>query len=232
MQTLFVHIAYFCRDFGSIRFLFRSESYHDPLAHVPKVAGGSETNSSPILRCFSTSAGRIVFLFVCVFFFYFVGLWSTSRKEENVGKEPLLWFDEGCCPVVFGWLVGWRLAVWDGLSVPFAAGDFGKSPRRVIVEALSGFISRKPGVPWKRSTDLCNNIYNLQQKIPDPKPPRSPHLQDSCHNMSHTILPSYIGIMIDHYKDPYQPTSIMESRRVFFVAHMSSVQNMSNIDFF
>ena len=30
------------------------------------------------------------------------------------------------------------------------------------------------------------------------------------------ILPSYIGIKINHYKDPYEATSIMESRKVFF----------------
>ena len=30
------------------------------------------------------------------------------------------------------------------------------------------------------------------------------------------ILPNYIGIIIKQYKDPYSPTSIMESRRVFF----------------
>ena len=35
-------------------------------------------------------------------------------------------------------------------------------------------------------------------------------------------LPSYVGIIINHYKDPYWPSSIMESRRVFFVAHMVS----------
>ena len=34
-------------------------------------------------------------------------------------------------------------------------------------------------------------------------------------------LPSYMGIIINHYKDPYQPTSIMESRRVFFVVQMA-----------
>ena len=34
------------------------------------------------------------------------------------------------------------------------------------------------------------------------------------------ILPSFMGILISQYKDPYKPTSIMESRRVFFVAHM------------
>ena len=34
-------------------------------------------------------------------------------------------------------------------------------------------------------------------------------------------LPSYyIGITINHSKDPYQLTSIMESRRFFFVAQM------------
>ena len=30
------------------------------------------------------------------------------------------------------------------------------------------------------------------------------------------ILPSYIGILINHCKDPYEPTSLMESRRIFF----------------
>ena len=30
------------------------------------------------------------------------------------------------------------------------------------------------------------------------------------------ILPSYIGIIIGHYKDPYSPTSIMERKRFFF----------------
>ena len=34
------------------------------------------------------------------------------------------------------------------------------------------------------------------------------------------ILPSYIGIIINHYKDPYWPSSIVESRKVFFVAHL------------
>ena len=35
------------------------------------------------------------------------------------------------------------------------------------------------------------------------------------------ILPSYIGTIVNQYKDPHRPTSIMESRRVFFVAQMS-----------
>ena len=35
------------------------------------------------------------------------------------------------------------------------------------------------------------------------------------------MLPNYMGSLISQYKDPYKPTSIMESRRVFFVAHMS-----------
>ena len=30
------------------------------------------------------------------------------------------------------------------------------------------------------------------------------------------ILPNYIGIIIGHYKDPYKPTSIMESNKGFF----------------
>ena len=36
------------------------------------------------------------------------------------------------------------------------------------------------------------------------------------------ILPSYIAIIIYHYANPYKPTSIMESRRVFFVAHLEN----------
>ena len=38
------------------------------------------------------------------------------------------------------------------------------------------------------------------------------------------ILPSCIGIIriiINHYKDPFEPTSIMESRRFFFVAQVT-----------
>ena len=34
------------------------------------------------------------------------------------------------------------------------------------------------------------------------------------------ILPSYIGIIINQYRDHYETTSIMESRRVFFVAQL------------
>ena len=30
------------------------------------------------------------------------------------------------------------------------------------------------------------------------------------------ILPNYIGIIISHHKDPYKPTSIMESNKFFF----------------
>ena len=35
------------------------------------------------------------------------------------------------------------------------------------------------------------------------------------------ILPSCVGITEDHYKDPYQTTSIMESRSSVFVAQVS-----------
>ena len=38
------------------------------------------------------------------------------------------------------------------------------------------------------------------------------------------ILPSYVGIILNHDKDPYQPTSIMESRRGLFVAHVTKKQ--------
>ena len=34
------------------------------------------------------------------------------------------------------------------------------------------------------------------------------------------ILPNYVGIIINHYKDPYETTSILESTRLFFVAHL------------
>ncbi len=34
------------------------------------------------------------------------------------------------------------------------------------------------------------------------------------------ILPSYVGIIPNHCKDPFYTTSIMESKMVFFVAHM------------
>ena len=37
----------------------------------------------------------------------------------------------------------------------------------------------------------------------------------------------YIGIFISQYKDPYKPTSIMERRRVFFVAQFSTAQDES-----
>ncbi len=38
-------------------------------------------------------------------------------------------------------------------------------------------------------------------------------------------LPSYIGIIISHYKDPYQPTSIMECQQgLVHVAHLSKGQ--------
>ena len=33
------------------------------------------------------------------------------------------------------------------------------------------------------------------------------------------MLPSYIGSIINHYKNPYQPTSIMESRGSHVVAN-------------
>ena len=35
------------------------------------------------------------------------------------------------------------------------------------------------------------------------------------------VLHSYMGIKIRHYKDPYKPISIMESRTRFFVAHIT-----------
>ena len=37
------------------------------------------------------------------------------------------------------------------------------------------------------------------------------------------MLPNYMGILISQYKDPCKPTSIMESRRVFFVAQLNVV---------
>ena len=35
------------------------------------------------------------------------------------------------------------------------------------------------------------------------------------------ILHSYMGIFMNHYEDPYETTSIMESKRFIFVVHMS-----------
>ena len=32
-----------------------------------------------------------------------------------------------------------------------------------------------------------------------------------------------MGILINHYKDPYQTTGVIESKRVFFVAHWLSL---------
>ena len=40
--------------------------------------------------------------------------------------------------------------------------------------------------------------------------------------MKGILLPSYIGIIISHYKDPYQPTSV---NRVFNVAQVLVVRN-------
>ena len=37
------------------------------------------------------------------------------------------------------------------------------------------------------------------------------------------MLRNYMGISISQYKDPYKPTSIMESRRFFFVTHILGV---------
>ena len=34
------------------------------------------------------------------------------------------------------------------------------------------------------------------------------------------ILPCFIGIIMNHQKDPYQPTIIMEIRMFFFLAHL------------
>ena len=44
---------------------------------------------------------------------------------------------------------------------------------------------------------------------------RDPFLLFRVH-VGDEILPSYMGIIMDHYKDPYSTTSIMESKRVFF----------------
>ena len=33
-------------------------------------------------------------------------------------------------------------------------------------------------------------------------------------------ITQYMGFFISQYKDPYKPTTIMESRRVFFVAQL------------
>ena len=38
------------------------------------------------------------------------------------------------------------------------------------------------------------------------------------------ILPNLVGIIINHYKDPYSTTSSMESNRVFFVAQVKHVK--------
>ena len=35
------------------------------------------------------------------------------------------------------------------------------------------------------------------------------------------LPPSYVGIMINHYKDPYETTSISWKVRRFFVAHLA-----------
>ena len=39
----------------------------------------------------------------------------------------------------------------------------------------------------------------------------------------------YGDFLISQYKDPYKPTSIMESRRFFFIAHMKLPSPKTNI---
>ena len=44
--------------------------------------------------------------------------------------------------------------------------------------------------------------------------------------MKGIILPSCIGIIINHYKDPYLPSNIVESKRVIFMAQVGSEKSI------
>ena len=47
--------------------------------------------------------------------------------------------------------------------------------------------------------------------------------------ISGIILPSYMGIIISHYKDPYKPTSIMDSNKFFFLGQWWSHYSNRNL---
>ncbi len=69
------------------------------------------------------------------------------------------------------------------------------------------------GTCWKEW-----HIYHLLERGPT-----GTLVVDSVYRGWH-FLPSYIGIIIiSHYKDPYESSSIMESRMVFFVAQIETM---------
>ena len=64
-------------------------------------------------------------------------------------------------------------------------------------------------------------ISSVQDKVSKQWP--KPWLLAVYRGWNDEILPSYIWIIISHYKDPYQPTSIMECQQgLVHVAHLSS----------
>ena len=66
-----------------------------------------------------------------------------------------------------------------------------------------------------------DKFFGVEKLVPGPHMSNEKH--PGCLGCIGDYTTQYMGIFISQYKDPYKPTSIMESRRVFFVAHMIHV---------
>ena len=100
-----------------------------------------------------------------------------------------------------------------GLSIdPWVVWCFSKWSQNVYGIRIKSFTSR----PWIRWWVISQPIWAMKKTLVG-------------WVIWGIILPSYIGITINHYKDPYQPTSIMESNKGFFRGSFFDTQIMASL---
>ena len=88
---------------------------------------------------------------------------------------------------------------------------------QIITNSWSHPSSRTAIDGWWCSGELQLGVFDVFIHVSNEKNP-------GCLGYVGIILPNYMGILKGQYKDPYKSTSIMEFRRVFFVAHVYSTK--------
>ena len=148
-------------------------------------------------------------LFVCFFGDFFLRILPWVDRVFTISKRRKLssatWWE---ILQVGGSNVDW----WTCGAVFFSngfvfSGDFSYEIARDAVFLFEGGTGA-PSVPSKLSDVFGQNQMSNEKTL-------------GCLGYINTyiygiILPIYIRIMISHYKDPYQPTSIMESKSFLF----------------
>ena len=83
-----------------------------------------------------------------------------------------------------------------------------------------------PSLIFVSILSIIESLRNITLHVEQLSSERSPGCLDIG---DYRTVPSYVGIMMNHYMDPYEPISRMESKSVLFVAQLWQVNQIPRV---